>query len=337
MLSRLLAHVETCRPYTLFYVGLVSLGGALLASGGRDPWRLAGAWLVPTLGWLAGLYGGDYFDRRLDAVAKPHRPIPSGRMRAGVALAGMVINICLGLALAVLLNPRTLLVVAVAVALGLLYSNVFKARGAAGNVARGGLAVLAFVFGTMATSPFPPLALLPLAAVFWLHDASSNLVGTLRDVEGDRQGGYRTVPVRYGVSRTIWAVTVLYAGWLAWAILCPVLTHVRMDEVAYRSFVGAAAALGLWALVVLFPTRGRSRLGALRAHAILVVERLVLASALIAASSARWLALGLLIPFAVLTVASQRWLRQRYEMGEGGARAAPIGRASPESPRGASR
>src|SRR5262249_43171150 len=126
----LLAHAETCRPWTLFYAGLVGLGGALLASGpSPEPCRLAGAWLVATLGWLAGPYGGDYFDRKLDAAAKPHRPIPSGRLRPEVALGTMIGCIALGLALAVALNWRNLVIVAVVTVAGISYNNVFKARG----------------------------------------------------------------------------------------------------------------------------------------------------------------------------------------------------------------
>src|SRR6266487_992200 len=70
---QIFAHMETWRPYTLFYPGLVGLSGAGLASDHVSALRLLGSWLVPTLGWIAGLYGGDYFDRTLDAAAKPHR------------------------------------------------------------------------------------------------------------------------------------------------------------------------------------------------------------------------------------------------------------------------
>jgi geranylgeranylglycerol-phosphate geranylgeranyltransferase len=314
--QRLLAHIETCRPYTLAYAGLVSLAGALLAS--RDPelWRLLGAWAVPTLGWLAALYGGDYFDRYLDAVAKPHRPIPSGRMSAQAAFAIMVINIALGMAVAVLLNPYLLIVATVTVVLGILYSNVFKARGLSGNVVRGALTALAFIFGTMTTSRMPPIELLPLALVFWLHDAESNLVGTLRDVDGDRLGGYQTLPVRHGIATTLRVVTILYALWLAWATGYPIVARLQFDLAVYSQFLGAAATLGLASLIMLFRSqRPLPRLSALRAHEILIVERLVLAAAFIAAASTYWLALALLVPCVVATLASQFLLRRRYEIG----------------------
>ncbi|GLZ11780.1 transferase [Actinomadura sp. NBRC 104425] len=52
--------------------------------GGRGPAGLAAASVC--LYW-AGMALNDYADRRLDAVERPERPIPSGRVRPGTALA----------------------------------------------------------------------------------------------------------------------------------------------------------------------------------------------------------------------------------------------------------
>src|SRR5690242_10887233 len=157
--TRLMAHVEAWRLDLSTYAGIVSLGGALLASEHRVTWRLVGAWLAPTLGWLAGLYGGDYFDRELDAVAKPHRPIPSGRMSARTGLIMMVSCVAAGAAFGLLLNWRTVLLVGVALVAGISYNTWFKARGFSGNLVRGGLTAFAFLFGAMATSAYPPVKL----------------------------------------------------------------------------------------------------------------------------------------------------------------------------------
>jgi 4-hydroxybenzoate polyprenyltransferase/geranylgeranylglycerol-phosphate geranylgeranyltransferase len=74
--TKLLAHLEMMRPYTVFHSGMLGFAAALfLSEGTAPPWRVALSFLVPTLGWVAGLYGGDYFDRELDAIAKPHRPV----------------------------------------------------------------------------------------------------------------------------------------------------------------------------------------------------------------------------------------------------------------------
>jgi hypothetical protein len=47
--TKLLAHLEMMRPYTLFYSGTLGFASALFLSGDQiRPWRLALAFLVPT-------------------------------------------------------------------------------------------------------------------------------------------------------------------------------------------------------------------------------------------------------------------------------------------------
>ena len=216
------AHVETWRPYTMWYPGLVALGGAALIAGPHHPWRLFAAWLAPTAGWLGGHYLGDYFDRELDAIGKPHRPIPSGRLSPNVARScGCG---CFGL-LAVLAVAGGVATTGAAVlgALGIVgYSRWLKARGVAGNLIRGALGALALLYGVAAIGQHPTGRLWPallLLAVGWLlHDTSSNLVGAIRDVEGDRAGGYQTLPVRHGSERAVRVAIGLYAGAFAAAL-----------------------------------------------------------------------------------------------------------------------
>ena len=328
-----LAHLETWRPYTLGYAGLVSLAGAGLAgltngaAGALDPpgWRLAGAWAVPTLAWLAGLYGGDYFDRHLDAIAKPHRPIPSGRMPAWVGLAGLLICATAGAAIGAALNWRTVFIAGAAFVLGILYNTVFKARGLAGNVVRGALTALAFGFGTLATTSVPAAGLVLTAAVFWAHDAGSNIIGTLRDIDGDRAGGFRTLAVARGTRTANRAAAVCWTLWTVGAtltlagVLVPRAEPARLLPAAALLVVAAVAG----AAALLLVARAGSGVGdgaisqrkALRAHEILVVERLVLATGLVALGAGPWTAVAVGLPTLLVTLATQRTMRSRHEFG----------------------
>lgn len=222
--ARIVAHLETWRPYTLAYPGLVGLAGAALAQaatgGEASGWRLLGAWAVPTLGWLAGLYGGDYFDRRLDALAKPHRPIPSGRLPARAVLGWATGYAVTGTLILVLLNPRTLVVVA-ASAVGIaLYNIRLKSHGILGDLAAGfsssGCVVLV---GAMAVAPWPPAHVLPVAVVLGLQATGYNIILTLTDVAGDRVAGWATMPVRRGRAFTVRVLAGVMVCWLGLAVL----------------------------------------------------------------------------------------------------------------------
>lgn len=312
------AHGQTWRPYTLGYPGLAGLAGAVLADPHAPGDRLAAAWLVPTLGWLAGLYGGDYFDRELDAAAKPHRPIPSGRIPARTALGAMIVLAASGAVIGSLVNWRTVALAALALGAGISYSAWFKSRGLAGNLVRGSLIAFVLGFGAMMTRPYPPLLLAWPAAIFVLHDTVSNLAGTLRDTAGDRRAGYATLPARRGERVTLTVMSGLSACWLALAFAAPFLLGLTPRLVFYAPLglvlVLASAAIG----GLVRSARPIDPAVALRAHEVLSVERLLFAAAFVALAGRAGLALAVLAPAVLTTLAAQAaGLRYRHEFGSG--------------------
>lgn len=314
--TKLLAHIEMMRPYTLFYSGTLGFAAALfLSEGEAAAWRVALAFLVPTLGWLAGLYAGDYYDRDLDAASKPHRPVPSGRVGAREAFGFMVGYITVGYALAWILSPLALLVSVMTTVFGIAYSKTFKRYAILGNLDRGLLACFTVLFAGAAVHSLDVVPLLLLFGIFFFHDSTSNLIGAMRDLEGDREAGYRTVPVVYGLSRSVGIAGILTLSWMAFAV--PLFIHYRDQGLAVALF---AVAFLLTALVytVLFGFRERlTRRQALGAHKVVVIERLVLGTAVAAIYGPPLPVLTLLILTIAATLISQALLRNRYEFGSG--------------------
>ncbi len=114
-----------------------TLAGAAAAGGLRGP----GAWALPAASvclYWAGMALNDYADREVDAVERPERPIPSGAVRPGEALA---------------------------VAAGLTATGVGLAAAAGGRRAAGvGTALAATVWGYDLLLKRTPLAPLGMAA-----------------------------------------------------------------------------------------------------------------------------------------------------------------------------
>jgi geranylgeranylglycerol-phosphate geranylgeranyltransferase len=316
------AHVQTWRPYTLAHPALVGVAGASTAGGADRPGILALAAGAPGLGWLAGHYFGDYFDRHLDAIAKPQRPIPSGRLSPRAALAGGAVCAAGSALILALVNWRTLLLFAVAMAGIVAYSRIYKGRGISGNLVRGVLTALAFVVGAMLARADPPWRVFVPALIFLLHDTSSNLVGTIRDVDGDRAGGYLSVPVRRGVGPAARLALALYAVAVAVGAADAVLLPMAHPD-GYAVLLGAAVGIGTvsfapllrWTRSVTAAANGPgTQAVALRAHKVLVVERLVLTAAVIAAGTGARTVLWLLAPVLVFSVVTQRAMRSRHEL-----------------------
>lgn len=308
---KILAHLEMSRPYTLFHAGLLAIAGAEVASHGQVAiWRVVLAALVALCGWEAGLYAGDYFDRELDASSKPMRAIPSGRVSPHEAWNVMVSWILLGYAIALILGMTNLILAMAATVLGIAYSKTLKAQALFGNFDRGILGICAVWFGAATSHTIAWSPLLLLTAMVFCHDSSTNLVGAMRDKEGDGAAGYKTVPVVYGMAGATYIACTLAAMSIIFGSL---VISFDYHALALFLFLGSVlldlaiyAPLGIARVNV-------SRQQALSAHKMLVYERLLLLCAFIALFLPALVVLLLLTGTMISTAISQNLLRDRYE------------------------
>jgi geranylgeranylglycerol-phosphate geranylgeranyltransferase len=314
--TKLFAHLETMRPYTVPWCGLVSLVGACIALGNIPSLQESLLVLfIPMMGWIAGLYLSDYLDRDLDVIQKPHRPIPSGRIRPTEAIVVGALFAFTGFLLTFLLTMFNVLLVFIVALLVFLYTYISKSRGLSGNVNRGLVTVAAYFFGVFAInttlSSLPPYVWL-LALVFLLHDTNSNLVGAIRDIEGDKKGGYRTIPVAYGIRFSVVLSVVLTAIWLPLALFLPFYYHFLSVEFYLIMIIDVAILLFLY-LYLASSLRSYSREKGLRFHEFFVIERITLASAFLFGIAPVSVAVLIYIVTLVITGGSQYYLRKRYE------------------------
>jgi geranylgeranylglycerol-phosphate geranylgeranyltransferase len=308
------------RPYTLFWCGLVSLIGASLTIKDLPTVRTALlVFFIPLMGWIAGLYLADYYDRTLDAIQKPQRPIPSGRIHPTEALIVGGMFATAGLLLSLLLPWVTILLVILASLLVFCYAKFTKTRGILGNLNRGALTVVTYLFGVVSVGV--PISLIPmsvwaLSLVFFFHDTNSNIIGAIRDVHGDMAGGYKTTPVLYGITTALLISLFL-------SILYLLLTLVIIMAAAMPPFLGYFLGLFLLGVLLLFimyfslfrARRTLTRRQALTAHELFVTERIVFASAfIIGVAQQHVVAFSLFLLSLALTLLSQHLLRERYEL-----------------------
>ncbi len=321
--AKAFAYLEMARPYTLFHAGTLCLAAGLVAVGGHlSAGRAALIWLTPTVGWLAGLATSDYHDRTLDRVEKPMRPIPSGRVGEREAFWLMIGLIAAGFLGALLLGWRTFALAWLVMILGVAYARTFKAKGFLGHFDRGILAGLTVLFGSIAATGGIPPRMWWLVALFFCHDSATNLLGAVRDMEGDRAAGYQTVPVRYGVAVAASIAGALMAAWVVIGLAFAVTTQ---WQPLFAVLFAAAVVCDLLALLQVAAAgraeaapadgeaRSERRVAALGAHKVLVVERLILSVAFAATVWSPVKALSLLVVLAFATWWSQIRLRDRYE------------------------
>lgn len=317
--DKLFAHLETWRLYTVVWCGLVSLAGSCMAFGALPPLRVALlALFIPMMGWTAGLYLADFLDRKLDAIQKPHRPIPSGRIKPMEALAIGAIFAITGFILSFLLSWNNIILVFVVAFLVLTYARISKSRGIMGNLNRGIITVAAYFFGVLSINqPIPsiPPYIWLLAIVFLFHDTNSNLVGAIRDMEGDKKGGYNTIPVKYGLKKSIIISLILTLIWLSLTLYLPYRYNFLKTEFYLVMILDVSILIALY--IYLFRSLiNYSREKALRFHEFFVIERITLASAFIVGIVNIYIAASIYLIALFVTSVSQYLLRKRYEFKE---------------------
>ena len=201
--------VELLKPITwfppmwAFGCGVVSAGTAfderwLFVVGGI---LLAGPFVCGTSQAV-----NDWFDRHVDAINEPDRPIPSGRVAGrwglGIAVAGTLLS----LGLAAMLGFWVFVAAILGLALAWAYSAPpfrLKASGWAGP-ATVGLTYEGLSWFTGASVMAGGLPGMPVIAILLLYSAGAFGIMVLNDfkaVEGDRITGLRSLPVTLGVRR----------------------------------------------------------------------------------------------------------------------------------------
>jgi chlorophyll synthase len=201
-------------PMWAFSCGVVSSGVAL-----RDHWPLValGIFLAGPLVCGTSQAINDWFDRHVDAINEPHRPIPSGRIPGYWGLAVAILWSALSLAVAHSLGPWVFWATGLGLVMAWAYSAPpvrLKQNGWWGNTAVAfSYEGLAWITGAavMTGGAMPDWRILLLAA---LYSTGAHGIMTLNDfkaIEGDQEMGVRSLPVQLGVERSAVAACLFMA------------------------------------------------------------------------------------------------------------------------------
>jgi chlorophyll synthase len=200
----LLKPITWFAPMWAFMCGLVSAGFSV--SSASWPMFFAGVLLAGPLVCGASQAVNDWYDRHVDAINEPHRPIPSGRIPGRWGLYIAVLWTGLSLLVSLALGPWGVAAAIVGLALAWAYSAPplrLKQNGWLGNSACAicyeGLAW--FTGAVVITAVLPDWRIIALAALYSVGAHGIMTLNDFKSVEGDRQMGVRSLPVIHGVER----------------------------------------------------------------------------------------------------------------------------------------
>jgi geranylgeranylglycerol-phosphate geranylgeranyltransferase len=236
-MSKLGGFVGLMRPVNCVMMGFAVFVGALLAGSQL----VQSAWLNIVFGFFTGflLCGAamtinDYYDRKIDAVNEPKRPIPSGLISVREALAFVAILTVVGLVFAYLSNVQCLLVAAAAWTITVGYVTVGKRSGLPGNFLVSICVATPFIYGSIAITGGLQLNVLLFALMAFLANTGREITKGIVDVKGDSAQGIKTLVVRFGEKKAAIASVVFYVSAVA---LTPVTWILHLVGIWFIPFV----------------------------------------------------------------------------------------------------
>lgn len=200
-MKRTMAYLRLIRPVNCVMMGFAVIIGAVLA-GFSD---LNSSWLNLVLGFVTGfmltaasMAMNDYYDREIDAVNEPKRPIPSGIIKPTEALVLAFLFTVVGFSAAYLTGMLCLLTSVIAWLIVVAYTTVGKRSGLPGNFLVSMCVSIPFVYGSIAATGTVMLKVMLFAVIAFLSITGREVTKGIVDLQGDKLQNVKTLAVRYG-------------------------------------------------------------------------------------------------------------------------------------------
>ncbi len=199
-----------------------SVAGAALVAASPEAGTVAVVALAMALFYTAGMVLNDVMDLELDQRERPERPLPSGRISPGAALAAAVVLFVVGEAILVVEGWESAIAGLALIALIVLYDSWHKGN-AVSPVLMGGCRALVYIIAGYAIAESLPWELWAGAGMLLLY-----IVGLTQVAKAEATG-----------RSSAWPTAAVLAPVVFWAFLLPPLGFILL---------AAFAAWVLWAL-----------------------------------------------------------------------------------------
>ena len=179
--------------------------------------------------WLGLLYGfltgfmltaasmtiNDYYDRAIDDINEPARPIPSGLVSVRESLAFVFALSATGFVFAYFTSVLCLVVAVFSWVVVVAYVTVGKRSGLPGNLLVSTCVAIPFIYGSIIMLSTVPLSVLLFTLMAFLSNTGREITKGIVDVKGDEAEGIKTLAVRYGEKNAAVAAALFYVSAVA--------------------------------------------------------------------------------------------------------------------------
>jgi geranylgeranylglycerol-phosphate geranylgeranyltransferase len=236
-MNKLGGFIRLMRPINCTMMGSAVFVGAILAASQLGSLN----WLNILFGFLTGftfcaaaMVINDYYDRKIDAINEPQRPIPSGIIKPNEALAFVGALAAVGFVFAGLVSILCFVVAAASLAITATYITVGKRSGLPGNFLVSICVAIPFIYGSLTAIGTVGLNVVLFASMAFLSNTGREITKGIVDVKGDRAEGVKTLAVRIGEKNAAVAAVVFFAFAV---VLTPVTWFLGLVGVWFIPFV----------------------------------------------------------------------------------------------------
>jgi geranylgeranylglycerol-phosphate geranylgeranyltransferase len=224
-MGRLNGFIRLMRPVNCLMMGFAVVVGAILA----DTQMSSLHWSNILFGFITGftlcaaaMAINDYYDRSIDAINEPLRPIPSGIVKTREALILVVVLCTTGFVFSSLISVQCLVVAAISLIITGTYLTVGKRTGLPGNFLVSACVAIPFVYGSFVAINAVGLNVTLFAMMAFLSNTGREITKGIVDVKGDSSEGVKTLAVQFGEKKAAIAAVLFFAA----AILLTPLTWI---------------------------------------------------------------------------------------------------------------
>jgi len=234
-MGTLSAYIKLTRPLNLIIAFLsIFLGGVV--SGSIDPlFKLLTACFSGTLIMAGANAINDYFDRDIDRINRPKRPIPAGQVLPLQAKTFALLLFTAGTFCGFLVHLLAGIIAVLSSVLLYYYSCRFKRMVLIGNFVVALMTALAFVYGGLAVGRVTFALIVGLFA--FLFHLAREIIKDIEDIEGDEKLDLRTFPIVFGEKAGLRLVTAIL-GILMILTLIPYMTGLFSRAYLWTVMIG---------------------------------------------------------------------------------------------------
>jgi len=186
MIERLKAYNDLVKSELPLAAGICVIAGQVLFLGDFAAIK------TTVIGFLIGFFlsgsamiSNDYFDREVDRINRPERPLPSGRVTVSEVWALAISFGILGLLCAAYIGITLLIIALVIWLIGQAYNWKGKDAGLAGNMMVSSSVASTFIIGGISVGGIDSGLVWTFAGLAFFFDLGEEILGGIMDVSGD--------------------------------------------------------------------------------------------------------------------------------------------------------